>query len=139
MPPHYVDSDYFTQTSIYSAGADISDAAELDRLLERCERDIDSFVGPWSVDLATGTRFGDLVNDDNPQALSAASIIALKDAVCCQALYRAELGEAEWLQGQFDSVSGPDFSTTGRRDRVSPQSKSLLRNAGLLIRGARLR
>jgi hypothetical protein len=139
MALHYVTTDYFTDDSIYSAGFTVTDAAELARLLERCERDVDSFVGPWSVDLTTGTRFGDLVNDENPQALTAAQIIALKDAVACQALYRAELGEAEWLHGSFDSISGPDFATTGKRDRVSPQSKSLLANAGLLVRSARIR
>lgn len=133
MAPIYVtQSDY----SAYAAPTTVTDSAELDRILERAERDVDAFVGPWTVE-TNGRKFGSLAT--NPKALTAQQQAALKNAVCAQAFYRIQNGE-EWALGGgdlYESANGPDFSTTSRRPRFSPQARQELRGSGLVIRGAR--
>lgn len=136
MALHYVTRDYFVSESVYSAPFTVTNAAELDRVLERAEQDVDDFVGPWSRDSATGRKFGD-AGSTNPQGLSDSQVKDLKDAVCAQALWRINAGPDAFVDSPYDSVSGPDFSTQGRRRRTSPQARSLLQGAGLVIRSAR--
>ncbi len=131
MALQYVTRSYFTDTCIYTAGFQVSSGTELDRVLERAERDIDDYAGPWSVDSATGRKL-------SSAGLTADELTLVKDAVCCQALWRVQAGPDEFVQPQYDSVSGPDFSTQGKRSRISPEAKRLLSQAGVVRRGAML-
>lgn len=126
----YVTRDYFVSESIYSAPFTVNDANEVDRVLERAERDVDDYVGPWPVDSATGRKLG------SSAGLSAYQTAMLKDAVCVQALWRINAGPDAFIDSPYDSVSGPDFSTQGKRKRTSPQARAMLRDAGLVIRSA---
>lgn len=131
MALQYVTRAYFTDDCIYTAGFQVSSTAELDRVLERAERDVDDFVGPWSMDSTTGRKLTNAGLDANRLGL-------VKDAVCVQALWRIQVGEDEFINSQYDSVSGPDFSTQGKRSRTSPQAKRLLTQARVVRRGARV-
>jgi hypothetical protein len=67
-------------------------------------------------------------------------IRALKNATCAQTFYRIQNGE-DWALGggdQYQSVAGPDFTTTGKRPIVSPRVKTELLGSGLVVRSARV-
>lgn len=130
---------YITQAFFesYAAPFTTTDAAELARVLERASRDVDAFCGPWDRQ-DDGSIFGDLAA--NPLGLAAFQVVALRNATAAQALYRIQNGE-DWALGGGDlyqSTTGPDFSTTGKRPRFSPQAQQELQGSGLVIRGASL-
>jgi hypothetical protein len=133
----YVTRAYFTDTSVYSSPFTVTDAAELDRVLERSERDVDSYLGPWPTDTASNRKLGNLTS--NLRSLTSAQLENVREAVCCQALYRIEFGEEKFVHGQYESVNGPDFTTQGKLPRLSPQAQQLLQDAGLVIRTSVLR
>lgn len=119
----------------YAAPFEVTDADELERTLARASRDVDAYCGPWAR-RDDGSLFGDLTA--NPEALTAMQIVALKNAVSAQAIYRIQNGE-DWALGGGDlyqNTTGPDFSTTGRRGFFSPLAKRELQGSGLVIRGA---
>lgn len=130
----YIDEAFFTS---WAAPFTVTDSAELARVMERASRDVDAYCGPI-VREDDGSAFGSLTA--NPKSLLAWQITALKNATAAQTLYRIQNGE-DWALGggdQYQSVSGPDFNTTGRRARFSPQARQELAVAGLVIRGARV-
>lgn len=135
MAASYIDSAYFTD---WAAPFTITDPAELARVLERASRDIDRYCGPWEQQ-ADGSLFGDL--SVNPRGLGPAQINSLRRATAAQAYYRLRNGE-DWALGGgdlYDSTTGPDFTATGRRPRVSPLARDELTGSGLLVRSGRIR
>lgn len=133
MAPVYASSQNFSD---HVEGWTTTDAAALDRLLERAERDIDAYVGPVSVE-ANGRKFGSPATT-NEKGLSDAQRTALMLATVAQAYARYRRGEDSMYDAEYDSVSGPDFNVSGRRSRLSPQAKQELAGTGLVVRSARV-
>jgi len=105
------------------AGWVTTDAAALEALLKRAERDIDSYLG-IPVTIAGGPRI-------EPLLLSAGQREALKRATCWQAHYRFLQGEEFFVRDQHESVTGPDFGTRGTLSRISPAAEAELAGTGL--------
>lgn len=73
----------------------------------------------------------------DPHQLAPSDEMALKRAVCAQAEYRDQLGDAFFVVPQFKTVSGPEFNVTGRRPRIGPRVMDELASTDLIQRGAR--
>lgn len=114
----------------YVEGWTTDDVGALGRLIERAEEDIDDFI---SGSYGTSGRKLVLVN------LSATQIKYLSRATCAQAEYRWQMGEDFFAQSQFDSVSGPDFNTTGKRPRLGPKARRELIRGRLMASVGRAR
>jgi hypothetical protein len=113
MTPTYATQSDF---AAYVEGWTTDNGAALDRLLERAEVDIDGLaatVVPADPD-AVARRF-------DVTALSARDRDVLKRATCAQAEYRFNMGEAFFVKGQYEQVTGPDFATTGRLPWIGPK------------------
>lgn len=105
----------------YSVGWTTTDAAALELILQEAERDVDRVLGSvgWDRPAAQVLKVA-------PAALSARDRAALMRATAAQAEYRIEKGEAFFRQAQYDSVSGPKFSTTGTLPRTGPKVREEL-------------
>lgn len=130
--------------ALYTAKADVTNAAQdagyvlpsdsggaptaLDRLIERAQLDIDSLLGPWTI-IESGTYAGLKLD---VTTLDYAQRAALARATVQQVLYRLEMGEQFFVRPQFDSVSGPEFSTEGAAPRVGPAARQELSGLGLI-------
>jgi hypothetical protein len=93
----------------YTEGLVIDDADAFDRLLARCERDIDNLLGNW-VPLAGGLKL-------DPTQLLDWEAAALNRAVCAQLEWRIQADVETGLRGEqaspvVKSVKGPDFEKT---------------------------
>jgi hypothetical protein len=74
----------------------------------------------------------------NPYLVSPADADALRWATCAQAEYRNVMGEAFFTREQWQSVSGPEFTTTGKLPLIGPKVKrELAASAALWQKGAR--
>ena len=118
----YADSADLTA---YIAGLTFDDESVAEVILANAETDIDSILG------------GDPVPDGSerkldPDDLSWDEARALKRATCAQFEYRLEMGEAFFVRPQFDSVSGPDFSTSGQAPYIGPKAMRELSGSGLM-------
>lgn len=92
----------------YIEGWVTGDAGELERALERAERDVDSILGPIPI-----SRFSTTGLKLDPTALLAWEAAALARAVCAQFEYRHHQTDAHLAAGRVtQSESGPDFSVT---------------------------
>jgi hypothetical protein len=109
----------------YVEGWVTDDSAALERVLQRAEEDIDDVVaGSY---LTTGRKL-----DPTATGFGAARVKYLKRATCAQAEYRIIQGEGFFSQAQFDSVSGPDFSTSGKRRYLGPKARRELQRGQLM-------
>lgn len=128
MPPLYATGVDFTA---YVEGWTTTDAAALDRLLERAERDVDGLFRNLPI-IPSGTFAGRRFDKTK---LLVYEREALARAVCAQAEYRWTIGEEELAGGQPTKVKGPDFEVEhaagpdGARRRYSPKLRNEL--AGL--------
>lgn len=104
----------------YSEGWVTTDAPALERILEKAERDVDRILG------YQGVRPDAQALKVVPADLAVRDRDALRDAVCAQAEYRIEMGERFFRQAQRQSVSGPQFSTTGTLPRIGPKVREEL-------------
>lgn len=118
------------------SGWTTTDEPALTKALEAAERDIDSYLGPWPVQ-SNGRKMGAPAGA-NEAGLSATQKMALRDATIAQAYYRIQRGPEFFFADQHESVSGPDFSTSGKLSNVSPAAKRDLAGSGLVIRTAQL-
>lgn len=107
MPPVYATRTDFEN---YVEGWVTDDAAALDRLLERAERDVEALFPLLPIVVAAtagvyqGHRFW-------PEAMLADyELAALKRAVCAQAEYRFDVGEETIAGATPTKVTGPDFT-----------------------------
>lgn len=132
-------SAYATDTDFeeYVEGWTTDDSDALDRLLERASRDVDIYIGPRTVDNDSGLKFGDVAGDENPSDLLDWQLAALRRATCAQAEYRFQMGEEFMVAGQFENVSGPDFSRTGKLPYFAPKARRELVGTGLVVTGVR--
>jgi len=118
---------------VYALGADFpsfvegwftTDAAALDRLLERAERDVDGLLGDYERVPATGLKLA-------PAALTTHQAYALRRATCAEAEYRFTMGEQFFVEDQYSFTAGPDFQRRGSLARVGPKVLSELADCGL--------
>lgn len=101
----------------YVEGWTTDDPSALDRLLERASRDVDSVLGDYEI-YTEGDWLGFKID---PEAdLDAAQQQALSRATCAQAWYRFEMGEQHFVRPVLDSISGPEFQTTGMSPLIAP-------------------
>lgn len=102
------------------------DAAEQERLVNRAVRDVDRNVALITRDIINGLRITPAID------LKVWQTAALSRAVGAQVAYRVTMGDEFFLEDQFSSVRGPEFSQTGKRSRLSPDARLELVGAGLL-------
>ena len=114
-------------------GATVTDAAEVQRAIDRASRDVDSLLTGWGPPDQDGLRI-DPTDDLEPHERAG-----LRAAVVAQTEYRIEMGPAFFRTNEPDSLSGPDFSQTGRRGRIADGVFSELTRVGILQTGGRLR
>lgn len=110
----------------YVEGWQTDDSAALSRLLDRAERDIDTLLGDYTRNPATGLKL-------DPAALTTHQAYALRRATCAQAEYRFMMGEDFFVQDQFQFVSGPDFTRRGSLARIGPKVMGELANSGFKL------
>jgi hypothetical protein len=97
------------------------DDAEITKLLEKSERDVDSLLdGPPNP--TTGLK-------RDPGTMTTAEAAALSRATSAQAEYRYAMGPDFFREPQYQSVSGPNFSRTGTADFIGPQVRRELASA----------
>lgn len=100
--------------------------ATANALLEKAEGDIDSFaVIDRPYDETTGRRFV-------PANLSSTEALILRRATCAQAEYRRAMGSEFFVVGQYASVTGPDYSTTGQLGYIGPGTWRELAASGFI-------
>jgi hypothetical protein len=100
--------------------------ATANSLIEKAEKDIDSIaVVDRPIDDATGLRFA-------PASLSVKEARILRRATCAQAEFRREMGSDFFVKGQYESVTGPDYSTRGRLGTTGPQVWKELAGSGFI-------
>ena len=113
----------------YVEGWTTTDAPALGRMLERASDDVDEILGYYDV-ISTGTWTGRKLD---PSTLEYFEDRALTRATCAQAEHRFNMGEEFFARPQYDSVSGPEFSTSGGKlPRVAPKTLQELSGSGLL-------
>ena len=104
--------------ALYIEGFTVTNPAAADRLIERCQRDIDAAVGPLRPFSATGLKF-------DPTTLDANDAAALTRATVAQCEYRMEMGEDFFVRPQTnDAERAPRI---GPKVWVELQSSRLLR------------
>lgn len=95
-------------------------------------------AGPQATFTLSG-RGGALGKRFNLSRMQAHEIQAVKNAVCAQAEYMIQVPDATFIEDQFQTVKGPQFTTTGKVSRVAPKVKRELALAGLLAGMGRAR
>lgn len=105
------------------------DDADLERTLIRAERDLDNHVLGYQ-----GTRPDAQARKLVPGSLTVRRRDALKNATCAQAEYRITMGEPFFVKAQHESVSGPQFTTSGTLPRIGPKVAEELAGSGLINR-----
>jgi hypothetical protein len=101
-----------------------ADDTQLGDLIAKAERDVDTVLSPATTRAANGLK---LVPGD----LAGWQADALSRATCAQVEYRVVMGPEFFIKAQYDSVSGPDFTTRGELPRVGPQVYVELSETGL--------
>lgn len=125
---------YATQAELEAYADIVFDVpADAEAVLERAERDVDAIVGPWLVE-SNGLKFG-APAAANEKGLEAWQVAALSRATCAQAQYRLAKGEPFFVEGQYESVRGPDFSVTGKLPYIGPKVWRELAGSQLFIAG----
>jgi hypothetical protein len=112
----------------YVEGWETTDEDGLNRLLYRAQMDVNTLLtGP--ADHTTGLRV------DPATELTVHQANALARAVCAQAEYRNRMGESFFRENEPSSITGPDFSRSGRFGKIGDKVYAELRDGGLLVRG----
>lgn len=123
MPTYATIAQLRTYVQLDSAALGDTEATNL---LAKAEGDIDSIANiDRPISAATGRRFA-------PAELSTVEALQLQRATCAQAEYRREMGNSFFVRGQFDKVSGPDFTTEGKLGAIGPQTWRELRANGFI-------
>lgn len=105
-------------------GLTVNDPAAFARVIERAERDIDRAVGIRPVDSVTGRKF-------DPTTMEAVQRDALMRATAAQVEFRIAMGDRFFIRPQHESSSGPDYSVTGKLQRIGPKAMEELELSGL--------
>lgn len=123
-----------TPTTYYAQQADVESYIEgwvtdnadaLARLIQRCERDVDTLLLGFGVPNSTGLKYAPATDLQDWQAA------ALARAVCAQVEYRFNSGESFMASGQYDSWQGPDFAAKGKLPYFGPKVAMELAGTGI--------
>lgn len=106
----------------------LSDAV-LTRPIILAQYDIDAACGGWAVFEDTGLKFA---SDDTNDVLADWQLTLLTRATCAQVEYRLSMGDEFMVKEQYETQSGPGYSTSGQLRKVAGQAYTFLRQAGLL-------
>jgi hypothetical protein len=118
----YVDFTSYLQDS----GLTLPNQATSERLLQRCELEVDTLLAGFGVpNDSTGLKY------DPATDLQAWQAAALSRAVCAQAEYHLVMGDEFFVQGQYDSWQGPDFAAKGELPYFGPKVSLELANTGI--------
>lgn len=114
------------QAYLLDSSATVPDAPTSERLLQRCERDIDSLLIGFGVpNDSTGLKYTPSTDLQTWQA------VALSRAVCAQAEYLLTQGPGFFVEGQYDSWQGPDFAAKGKLPYFGPKVALELAGTGI--------
>lgn len=102
------------------------DGAEIDKLIEQAERDIDGAVGHYTIEDGETLKFSPITKLDTAQRGT------LSDATCAQVEYRFVMGPEFFIRAQQTRVKGPEFETEGTLPYVGPGTWRELEGSGLL-------
>lgn len=124
MPPTltYCDVDTFTDRSTYA----IDDPDLLAKVMARAEKQVDGLLTGFGPNLPNGLAVEPLVDLEPEQAE------ALVDAMVAQTEYRLTMGEEFFRTNEPQSISGPDFSRSGRLGKIADETLAALRRGGLI-------
>lgn len=135
-------------------GLVVDDPVAMDQLIVQCEWEIDSILGLWMRDPSTGRK----INPNNivsigtilpfggselfaplTRGITLYQLHGLRRAVCAQVEYHLKLGEDFFVKPHYDTVSGPQFSRSGKQpDRIAPKARQHLAGTGLIRNTARV-
>lgn len=107
--------------------AQVPDDADLQFILDRAERDVDSELVepvPWGRQ-ASGLKY-------DPTGLETWRAVALNRATCAQTEYRLAMGEDYFIRAQHTSERGPDFAVDGKLPYIGPTVYRELSGAALV-------
>ncbi len=122
----YAQSDDLTAYLLDSGVSPPADSLAVDRLISRCEIDVDSLLIGFGVpNDSTGLKY------DPSTDLIAFQAAALSRAVCAQAEYVLTQGPGFFVEGQYDSWQGPDFGAKGQLPYFGPRVALELAGTGL--------
>jgi hypothetical protein len=124
MPPvlTYCDTDTFLDRSTYV----VDDTVLLTKVMARAEKQVDEKLSGWGPNLAGGLAV------DPDVDLDAEERECLEDAVIAQTEYRLSMGEEFFRTNEPDSMSGPDYSRSGKLGKFADEAWSALRRGGLV-------
>lgn len=124
MPTYATAADVraYTQLDALDALAD----ADIEKLIDAAERDIDSAVGHFTIEDGQTLKFAPISKLDTTQRDT------LNRATCAQVEYRHVMGPEFFVRAQHAKVSGPEFSTEGTLPEVGPGAWRELEGSGLL-------
>lgn len=100
-----------------------ADEARIKRIIERAEIQVDNLLTWTGEPLAQDATESQpaVYRSLDPADISAADRYFLSRAVCAQAEYRLQQGEAFFSSAQYERAKGPEFETTGRLPNIGPK------------------
>jgi hypothetical protein len=124
MPPvlTYCSTTTFLDRSTYV----IDDVTLLTKVMARAERQVDGLLSGFGPNLGGGLAVEPLVD------LDADERECLEDAVIAQTEYRLAMGEEFFRVNEAQSISGPDYSRTGKLGKIHDDVFTELRRGGLI-------
>ena len=107
-------------------------AADLEKLLQAAQRDVDRYLRNWGIVESNGWRFG-LPKTTNQKRLTAEQVVSLSRITCARAEYRFHMGNQFFARDQRQSANGPHFSVQGKLDRIGPKVREELTASGMWL------
>lgn len=101
----------------------------IEPILRKAQYDIDAAAGGWELYEDTGLKFA---SDEFDDVLTDDQLRALVRATCAQVEYRMTMGDEFMVKEQYESQSGPGYSTTGQLRKVCGAAYTALGQGGLL-------
>lgn len=99
--------------------------ADVTRLIDQCEREVDNGIGVRARDATTGLRYV-------PANLVAYKADALARAVGAQVEYHLVKGEGFFAEFRPQQTTGRDYSVAEREPYLAPKARMELSTAGLM-------
>ena len=130
-----IEGIYYTTPAKVRAWLNVTEGDLADDVLIRpirlAQYDIDAACGGWLTHLDTGLKFATEIDEYLP-VLDADVEELLSKATCAQVEYRMTMGDDFMVKEQYESQSGPSYSTSGKLRKVCGTSYTFLNQGGLL-------
>lgn len=123
MPTYATAAEVRTYTDV--ASLDALGDSEIEKLIDKAERDLDGAVGVYPVNEDTGLKF-------DPLTLTAGDARSVMLATCAQVEYRHVMGAEFFIRAQHENVDGPEFKTVGKLPYIGPEVWKELEQGGIL-------